>query len=398
MIKTLYLLFRLKLKSVLHTLPRTLAVTAVFALLIFLIGFAGTKLLYRDATTTQMNIAVVLPDDSDMYTQATFSFLNNIDTVKKYCSFHEMPKEAAFSGLTDGTVYAVILVPDNFFEHIMNGTNTPAEVILPKSGKISSSPVFRALVNAGVGDLAVAQAGIYAVDDLYRQYCLEDEVAKAELYLNETYLSYALERSVYFEEETVRATGSLELPQFYMRTGILLLLIFSSIALIDSLAPDTSSFTAALRRRCIPPAAVQSIKAFAVSLPFYVILGVFLLASSHFTLATPSVTAFPLLILAIYCTISFAQTLLSMSSNYSVSVIALFMITLTTMFVSGSIIPLPYLPKPVQSIAALMPTTYLLELFGDILSGLVRWKILFANIILCGIYSTLQTVFIKIKS
>ena len=61
-----------------------------------------------------MDIAVVLPPDGDSYTSLAFSFLSDIETIKNVCTFKEMSKDSAYEGLRNGTIYAIILVPDNF--------------------------------------------------------------------------------------------------------------------------------------------------------------------------------------------------------------------------------------------------------------------------------------------
>ena len=93
------LLFYLRVKSAFLSLPKILAATAAFSIIVTLIGFAGTKLLYSDDGMQPMDVALVLPDDSGMYTRAAFAFINEIDTVKSHCSFMEMSETDAFDSL-----------------------------------------------------------------------------------------------------------------------------------------------------------------------------------------------------------------------------------------------------------------------------------------------------------
>lgn len=409
--KRLIFLFYLRIKSAFSSLPGILGVTVCFSVIAALICFAGARLLYSEDTREPMNVALVLPEDSESYTLTAFTFINEIDTVKEYCSFNEMDEDAAFNGLRDGSVDAIVLVPDKFIEHIMNGTNTPAKVILPKSGTTSSSPLFRELVQAGVGDLAVAQAGIYAVDDVCVKYGIKQQIAEAELYLNETYLSYALNRTVCFKKTTLSSTGSLSLVQFYVCTGITLVLILSSVACLHLLAPEEQSLSSAFTRAGIPSCAVQTSKTFGVSLIYYtifaflIICGLAVSASSKdfaskfrliFTDFTP--IHFLIMFLVIFTSFCLAQTILSVSSNLIANVTLLFLLTIIMSFMAGGIIPAAFLPELIQKAAGFIPVTWILRLWGDILSGTINAVNILANIIICCICTGLQVILSKIKS
>ncbi|MGN0408127.1 MAG: ABC transporter permease [Bacteroides sp.] len=405
------LLFYLRVKSAFLSLSKILAATAAFSIIVTLIGFAGTKLLYSDDGMQPMDVALVLPDDSGMYTRAAFAFINEIDTVKSHCSFREMSETDAFDSLKSGNIDAIILVPDNFIEHILNGTNTPAEVILPKSGKTSSSPLFRELIKAGVGDLAIAQAGIYAVDDVCVRHGLRSEISKAELYLNEKYLSYALNRTVYFEKETVTSTGSLTLVQFYIRTAIVLLLMFSSISCMHLLCREGRCLNASFSRKGISTPVVLLSKTFGVSVMFFALSSVLILFcaiisgfSDRFTLILQQVssglgiTEFILMFVAIFTTFSVAQTILGISDNISADVVLLFLLTLIMMFLSGALIPSAFLPSVIQKISIFMPTTWILNLWGNILSGTFDAVNVIVNIAVCCVCTALQALLVKINS
>lgn len=410
-----YLLLFFHIKSAFMSLPKILAATLAFSIIVGLAGFAGTKLLYNEDTIKPMDIALVLPEDSEAYTLAAFTFLGEIDTVKELCSFTEMSEEEAFAALKDGRIAAVILIPDKFIEHIMNGTNTPAEVILPKGGLTSGSPLFRELVNAGVGDLAVAQAGIYAVDDTCVRFGLRNGLADAETYLNEIYLSYSLNRNAYFQKETVLSTGSLTIVQFYFCTAMVLLIMFSSVSCIHLLKNENKSLNLAFSRKGIPPVAAVFSKTFGVSLMFFVVTLTAILccviisafspaAAQALAMITGDIDAaraaigIILIFAAIFNTVFIAQTILAISDNILAEITLLFLLTLVMMFVSGAFIPSTLLPEILQNLAVFMPLSWVLRLWGNILTGTFSIIIIIANVIICCICAAIQHFLIKIKS
>ena len=70
------LFFSLQIKAAFRMIPVILATTACFASITGLAAFAGTKLLYSGSHKEPLNVALVLPEDSDRYTRAAFSFIN----------------------------------------------------------------------------------------------------------------------------------------------------------------------------------------------------------------------------------------------------------------------------------------------------------------------------------
>lgn len=383
-LKKILLFLTLRIKAAFRMLPVIIATTVCFAAIAGLIAFAGTKLLYRDNHKEPMKVALVLPEDSDRYTRSAFSFINEIDTVKSQCSFTEMSEDDAFANMREGSVDAIILVPGQFIEHIMNGTNTPAQIILPKSGATSSSPLFRELVNAGVGDLAIAQAGIYAVDDYCGRYGLKDAIAAAELYLNDTYLSYALDRSVYFTKETISSTESLTLVQFYFCTGVVLLIMLSSISCLNLLRSENQCIQAAIRRNGVPYSIASVCRFLSVSTAYLALI--LFIAGSLIICAefSPQVryivsTVFTgfgaasviMLIFALPAIFSLSQMLLSLSDNAGVGVIILFVITILMIFLAGGFVPKAFLPSAIQKASGVIPLTYITGSFRCILGNYI---------------------------
>ncbi len=372
------LLLQLQIKAAFKSLPKLIAATILFATLVGLVGFCGTKLLDNNHKNKRMDIALVLPPDADSYTTLAFSFLSDIDTVKNMCAFETIDREDAFEGLRNRSISAVILIPDNFVNHIMDGTNTPANIILPRSGVTSESMLFRTFVNAGVADLAAAQAGIYAVDDVCRYYTIEDGISQSEDFLNPEYLSYALNRTECFKTETITSTGSLTTIEFYICSGIVLFLLLSGISCSDLLKRENRTLSLALKRRRIPVFLLFAFKILSVALVFF---SIFLFTYFMTSLAQirfpaiskvlPHLNLISLLSLfflmigifaMVHCIFQFAQT-------QSLGVLLLFTISTLMLFISGGFVPLSLLPEALQTISVFLPTTYFIRLCGEIVTN-----------------------------
>ena len=383
------LLLWFQIKAAFKALPKLICATLVFAMLVVLIGFCGTKMLNNSKNSDKMNIAVVLPPDGDSYTALAFSFLSEIDTVKNICTFKEMSKNSAYEGLRDGSIYAVILVPDNFVNHIMDGTNTPANIIFPTSGINTKSSLFRTLINSGVTDIGAAQAGIYAVDDVCNYYKIKDGIVKSEEFLNEAYFSYALDRSVYFKTDTIAATGNLTITEFYICSGIVLLLLLSGISCSDLLKRENSALSASLKRRRIPVSLLFVYKIIGVSLVYFTMLIFAYIMTSLAKIRFPSIsnvlvtlnfTSFISLFLLIFGIFSMVLFIFQLANSQSLGVLLLFTLSTLMLFISGGFIPSSLLPEIVQKIGVFLPTTYFMKLCGEIMTNTATLGTCFINV------------------
>lgn len=375
-----FLYFRLTLKSACKSLPKIVAGTAIFAVLLVLAALGIMKSQGDSASVQPMPVGLVLPDDGDEYTEFAFDFISEIDSIKTVCTFEQMSRDEAFDKLDDREVAAVILLPDNFAEHILNGTNTPADIVLPTTGITSQSALFRSLVTAGVDDLAAAQAGIYAADDVCRIYSIQDGIRHSEKVLNKEYFAYALDRSVYFKEQNVSATGDLSTTQFYLCSGLLGLLFLSGISCFDLFRKESGALQMCLKREGLQQWFQNVCKIASVSILYFLILAILLIIGKSTIQSKEIAALIPALNLAnltalfciIFCIFAIIFLIYQLAGHPSTGVILLFLLAVGMLFASGNIIPAVFLPKAFATIGLLMPTTYLSHLGQEILLAQVN--------------------------
>lgn len=391
------LLLWLQIKAAFKSLPKLIGAALLFTALVGAVGIFGTELLKSGDNDNRMEIALVLPTDSTMYTALAFSFLSDIDTVKNVCTFIEMDKDPAFEALKNGSISAVIVIPDNFIEHIMNGSNTPATIVLPQSSINSKSSFFRELVNAGVDDLGAAQAGIYAVDDVCSYYKIKDGIVQSEQFLNDSYLAYALDRDAYFKTEIISATHNLTYTEFYFCSGIVLLLLLCGISCSELLKRETAALSVSLRRRNIPISLLFVFKLIGVALAFYAILmfAYFMTSLSKIRFpevsnVVPSLNLLSILsmFLLIFGIFSLVLCIFSFARTQSLGVLMLFTLSTLMLFVSGGFIPSSLLPDMLQKISEFLPTTYYLRLCIEIITNSTTTLTLIINACFSALFIT----------
>lgn len=214
--------------------------------LLFLAGaialLAG-RALYGDAVMGRVQVGVILPKE-DALARQMVSMISSLDSVKSLCDFQYLDQEESLEGLKDGSLSAVMDMPEGLIQGIMNGSNPTVRVLMPENAWLESR-IFKELTEAGAEILGASQAGIYAGNELYQLYGMESDIPELERDLNQIYLSYSLPREDYFRHMRVGATGDVEVPVFYGISAYVLFLLLLAIPVSGYLLP----FSLVMRRK-----------------------------------------------------------------------------------------------------------------------------------------------------
>ncbi|MFQ8901409.1 MAG: ABC transporter permease [Lachnospira eligens] len=257
-------LLKLQIKSAFLSIPKIILGTIVTAVLVIAISTCIGIATAQDSDM-RMKVAVVYPDYDDTensdsadnnkefrYIKMAFNYVNEIDTIKNVCTFEYTDRQQAIDGLRNNYYVMAIIVPENMISDIMSGENTPVEVVCQSEGVNNTSMIFREMVRAGGSDLATAEAGIYTFDDLFNGVLknyrgLQELLHENEL--NDIYLSYALNRSIYFKTRDISVKEGLSTVQFYVCTAIVMLLLLSGITCAGNMKGRAGRLQRALKVR-----------------------------------------------------------------------------------------------------------------------------------------------------
>lgn len=413
--KKFFCLLRLQIKSAFLTLPKILAGTLLFTVILCAAAL-GAQAADKSGGESKMQVAVVLPGDNyanmrdeDKYVRNAFEYLEQMDSVKNVCEFVFVPDEVkALDDLKNEVYAAVVVISERFISSIMSGENIPARIIFKESGVNVTSSVFQEMLRAGASDLSTAQAGIYAVDDVVRAlFNSKDALEKSNQHMNTVYMSFCLDRSIYFERISEQDRGQPTSLQFYTAAGFVAVMLLTTLVCSSLLAPDEQALTEAFLRCGISGGASCFMKIFGVTLVFYSVYAVmFVLASlsvmrfpaaadivssaSGFRTADLSEAASSLkntavgaaaLFVLLFAVISMAGMIYRLfgSSSMVSGVLFLFLISVVMMFASGLFIPSEMLPPAVVKFSAFLPTTWFFRLSAQILTGTVQLSCVLAN-------------------
>ena len=123
-------LIKIEIKRVLRFLPHIVVGALALCLIIGIISFSASKMLYDKKDKNRVNIAVSMPAD-EQSAKFMISILEDMKSIKENCNFVQVNnEETAYKMVEDGEAYGAIIIPRHLARDIMDGTNTPATVLL----------------------------------------------------------------------------------------------------------------------------------------------------------------------------------------------------------------------------------------------------------------------------
>lgn len=323
------------------------------------IGPAAEMALSRGISFSGITLAVTAPE-GDPVPEMLEQFMPNMSDVSQYCTFCALEQDEAMEQLVRGDVSAVLVLPEDFLQGVMNGTNPDVQIIVP------SDRPLEALLTLWAGQsaadmLAAFQSGIYAVLELYGEsppdgLTYSDVVAG----INLRYVSWTLGRQDMFRIQTVAATEQLPIGLHY---GLSLLAFF-----LLSLPPVFmqifgSSWIASQRR--LRAAGRGAVVCFSSSAAACWVLLFPVTAAAVVILVRGN--ALPILaaagLSALFCTAYCCLCCLLTGNTSSCGALS-FICSLVALTLSGGIVPPVLMPEPMRKLMAFSPVTWLRTLWA----------------------------------
>lgn len=396
----MHLIFwKLEWKRACQRLPQMFAGATVLLFLAASVAFLASGLLYGDAAAGRITVGVVMPEE-DVLAKKVISMMESLDSVSSMCDFQYLDREAAEEGLKGGELFAVMEIPEQLVEGIMDGTNPPVRVLLPVHAG-TESLIFRELTEAGAGILGSAQAGIYAGDELCRIYGLETSVLQLESELNRIFLSYSLPREDYFRYYKLAATGDIDTLTFYGISAYVVFLFLAAIPASGYLLSWKKVMKQKLRMAGIGGGERAAARAAGLgSLYLMVTAGIWAAVAaangvlSFFTVPDTVLTqlcragsgllaAGPAKLCcmgaaaAFVClgAAAFVTVLYQLAGTMLGGIMLLFLMITAEHFLSGGFLPMVFLPVSVQAAAPFLPSSVLMDGVRMIVTGSYEWAV-----------------------
>lgn len=380
--RTRLVYLRLELKRAWKRFPHMMAGAIALLLLVGAAALLSARALYGERAVGRVAVGVILPEGDGLARQAV-SMLSSLDSVESLCDFKYMDREEALRQLEKGQVYAVMEVPPQFVEDIINGKNTPVQVILPQGGGVESR-IFMELTEAGAATLEASQAGIYAGDQLLEVYSMEHSIPQLEADLNRVYMKYSLPREDYFKMQKVSATGDVDTICFYGISAFVFLLVLCPIPISPYLLPQCRTIKGSLGRIGIGAGTRAASRILGVG-SMIVVIGICLwtggLMFGRYKAGMMESAAIVLVCLSIA---SFVVCLYEIAGTITGGGMFLFLSASSMHFLAGGFLPLVFLPESLRVIAPIFPSFQWMEGIKMAVTG--EWDLwVFARLILIAL-------------
>lgn len=347
-------LFFLQLKRALKAVPRVIA-GAIIPLLL-----AGTAVFFvwyyhAASSDTVLSPVALVNQDAGEHLDMILPMITESEAASSF-TFLEMPEDAAMEALKNGEVFAALILPKDMFSGILDSTNIPARLYLPK-GATAPSLFIGKYAEAGSRTLGASQAGIYTATDLYNAYGITEHLSDVYYDINTENLKYALSRESAFSVKSTTATGTLSLPEYYGCTLFLCALLFFGAGMGSLLGtPAPKTFSEQLRRNGMGAFSLE-LSLFLPLCLFYLFLTFFLGGIAHFLLPDltfTGATALFLVCLAL-CFTAFTQLLFSFTKNAGHGLLLFIFLGLFMILFGGGFLPYAFLPDLCTDLTPMLP-------------------------------------------
>ena len=307
-------------------------------------------------------IGVVIPEDENQ-TKMVAQFISNMDSVKSVCHFQYLDQKSALDALDAGSLDAVISLPEQFYEDVDSGKNTPATIYFPENAPLNTR-VFGELVTDGVSLLRTAEAGVYAAYDtagIYKAELTNDQISDviADLYIYE-----AFDRTLVFQKSVYSSLGKADLYQYYFSAGVLILLLMLGVNQSHLYQRQSRAVENKIRIYGIGEGKNALIKLLLMTIPLWLAGTIIYVAgcavSKQYHLSflwfDREVLAGTLLLAAVIA--AYFHLVYTISGESTRGTVVLLAVNMLQVIASGIVIPTAYLPKLFEKIAPFFPLTF----------------------------------------
>lgn len=375
----------MEIRKTMRMFPRMLLQAILLMLFIGMVAFCAAGSMERDPLAVRAAIGVVVREEDTM-TRMAFRYVENLESASQVCHFVRMTEDEGFHALEQGEIAALIVLPEQIIQGIMDGQNPAAHVFFPQNAGLEAM-LMRELTESGAGLLRVAQAQIYGACDTAAAYGIQERLSVMETDIDTYNLAFALDRLAVYDTERVSATGRLSVAQYYAASGAVLFLLLAGMALYPVMTPEPRAFHRQLMRQGTGGIWQGFCQWTCGFLGMALIVGVIWLLGKIAGIAAPALaeaaraatgggTAYGsagvkagMLLLVLVTVSTYLYLLYRIAGSRTGSILLIFLLSVVMLYLSGGLVPSVFLPRAVQRVGELLPTAYLIRALGGLYAG-----------------------------
>lgn len=351
----------LELKKSFVILQKTI-IFSIIGILLLLFGIIFLESRFQDSNVLEtVEIAVVIPEEESLIRLGA-QYLSSIDSLESICNFNYMEEDIALEKLEDEEVQAVIVFPENFYEDVYSGVNTPAVIYFSEKNNLNVD-LFRELLTDGVSMLQISEAGVYSVLDVTKTDRPSMKRSKIGDYVAEKYIKVLLDRGRVFETYVSSPYGKVNATQYYYSVFVLLTLLIYSVNFGFLYKKQERTLSEKLKVAGLGDIQVTLIKTFVITTVLWLIAAsVYIVSYSMsemlrlYVIYWDTYVIFALwpmcLVIATYINAVYIWC-----GNDMQGTTILLMVNIIMVICAGIVIPASYLPNGFSVLSELMPIT-----------------------------------------
>lgn len=360
--KTWIAFFIVECKRTGKTLLKSIGSFCACLLLTAVLVAAFSAIMQNAQVFQKVNIGIAIPEGESISRLAT-QYISSMDSVRSVCDFYYLDEQEAVEQLKQGTLQAVVVLPEGFYHDVQVGINPPAQIYFPKDAA-QNTQVFEELVTAGVSFLQTAEAGVYAALDTASYYGIELQGAGLGDTIAYLFVNQMLKRDSVYSARMLSSMGNLSVAEYYYAAGLVILLMMCGIQFGFLYGKRNRSVEDKLKIRGVGSIRQSVIKILVMTEFLYVTgllyyfagIGVAGWTKTYFVFYQGT-TWYALLLLCLGIAIYF-HVLYELSGSSSQAAVFVFAVNVITIIGAGVLIPEAYLGKEIAGISRFLPMKY----------------------------------------
>lgn len=360
--KTWIAFFIVECKRTGKTLLKSIGSFCACLLLTAVLVAAFSAIMQNAQVFQKVNIGIVIPEGESISRLAT-QYISSMDSVRSVCDFYYLDEQESVEQLKQGTLQAVVVLPEGFYHDVQVGINPPAQIYFPKDAA-QNTQVFEELVTAGVSFLQTAEAGVYAALDTASYYGIELQGAGLGDTIAYLFVNQMLKRDSVYSARMLSPMGNLSVAEYYYAAGLVILLMMCGIQFGFLYGKRNRSVEDKLKIRGVGSIRQSVVKILVMTEFLYVTgllyyfagIGVAGWTKTYFVFYQGT-TWYALLLLCLGIAIYF-QVLYELSGSSSQAAVFVFAVNVITIIGAGVLIPEAYLGKEIAGISRFLPMKY----------------------------------------
>lgn len=360
--KTWIAFFIVECKRTGKTLLKSIGSFCACLLLTAVLVAAFSAIMQNAQVFQKVNIGIVIPEEESVSRLAT-QYISSMDSVRSVCDFYYLDEQEAVELLKQGTLQAVVVLPEGFYHDVQVGINPPAQIYFPKDAA-QNTQVFEELVTAGVSFLQTAEAGVYAALDIASYYGIELQGAGLGDTIAYLFANQMLKRDSVYSARMLSPLGNLSVVEYYYAAGFVILLMMCGIQFGFLYGKRKRSVEDQLKIRGVGSIRQSVVKVLVMTMFLYVTgllyyfagIGIADRTGTYFVLYQGKIW-YGLLLLCLGIAIYF-HVLYELAGSSSQAAVFVFAVNIITIIGTGVLIPEAYLGREIAGISRFLPMKY----------------------------------------